>query len=148
MRAFATQVGVRETRRIAGDHVLTADELRCPEQFPDAIAAGAYPIDIHPAVGGELRYAGLGDDYAYQIPYGSLIPLGFDNALVAGRGVSATHSALAAIRGMTISMAVACAAGCAAALATRIGASAAGSMRAVSIDELRANLLNQGAKLR
>ncbi|MDM0116305.1 FAD-dependent oxidoreductase [Variovorax sp. J22R133] len=148
LRAFATQVGVRETRRIAGDHVLTADELRRPEQFSDAIAAGAYPIDIHPAAGGELRYEGLGDDHAYQIPYRSLIPLDFDNALVAGRGISATHSALAAIRVMTISMAVGHAAGCAAALATRIGASAAGSIRAVSIDELRANLLNQGAKLR
>jgi hypothetical protein len=49
LRAFATQVGVRETRRVEGDHVLTAGELLAPAQFPDAIAAGAYPIDIHPA---------------------------------------------------------------------------------------------------
>ena len=27
LRAFATQVGVRETRRVLGDHVLTAEEL-------------------------------------------------------------------------------------------------------------------------
>lgn len=98
LRAFGTHVGVRETRHILGDHVLTSEELLRPEQFVDAIAAGAYPIDIYPAVGGELRYEGLGDDHAYQIPYRSLIPVGFDNALVVRRGVSATHSAHAAIR--------------------------------------------------
>ena len=147
LRAFATQVGVRETRRIAGDHVLTAEELLRPEQFPDAIAAGAYPIDIHPAAGGELRYEGLGDDHAYQIPYRSLIPQGFDNALVVGRGVSATHSAHAAIRVMTISMAVGQAAGTAAAMAAKAGGTAA-DVRAVSLPTLRETLLRDGAKLR
>ncbi|RZL96707.1 MAG: FAD-dependent oxidoreductase [Variovorax sp.] len=143
LRAFATQVGVRETRRIVGDHVLTSEELLLPEQFPDAIAAGAYPIDIHPPAGGELRYEGLGADHAYQIPYRSLIPVGFDNALVVGRGVSATHSAHAAIRVMTISMAVGQAAGVAAAMAVRHH----GDVRAVSIPALRERLLDEGAKL-
>jgi 2-polyprenyl-6-methoxyphenol hydroxylase-like FAD-dependent oxidoreductase len=87
--AFGTQVGIRETRRVEGDHVLTAAELLQPVQFDDAIAAGAYPIDIHPAAGGELDYRGLGDDHAYQIPYRSLVPRALDNALVAGRGLSA-----------------------------------------------------------
>src|SRR5690606_28864542 len=114
--AFGTQVGVRETRRVQGDHVLTAGDLLAPAAFEDAIAAGAYPIDIHPAAGGELEYAALGDDHAYQIPYRSLCPAGLDNALVAGRGISATHQALAAVRVMTISMAVGQAAGTAAAM--------------------------------
>ena len=117
LRAFATQVGIRETRRVEGEHVLTAQELTQPVAFDDAIACGAYPIDIHPASGGELLYASMGDDHAYQIPYRSLIPKGVTNALVAGRGISATHAALAAIRVMTISMAVGQAAGTAAALA-------------------------------
>lgn len=146
LRAFATQVGVRETRRIVGDHVLTAEELLRPEQFSDAIAAGAYPIDIHPAAGGGLRYEGLGDDHAYQIPYRSLIPVGFDNALVVGRGVSATHSAHAAIRVMTISMAVGQAAGTAAATAAQQGNGRA-DVRSVSMRDLRATLLRDGAKL-
>jgi hypothetical protein len=115
-----------------------------PDQFPDAIAAGAYPIDIHPAAGGELRYEGLGDDHAYQIPYRSLIPVGFDNALVVGRGVSATHSAHAAIRVMTISMAVGQAAGTAAAMAAQ---SKQGKVRAVPVPALREQLLRDGAKL-
>ena len=44
LRAFATQLGVRETRNIEGDHILTAEKLLRPEPFADAIAAGAYPI--------------------------------------------------------------------------------------------------------
>lgn len=145
--AFATQVGVRETRRIEGDHVLTGEELLLPVEFADAIAAGAYPIDIHPAAGGGLQYQALGDDHAYQIPYRSLIPTGFDNALVAGRGVSATHTALAAIRVMTISMAVGQAAGTAAALASRQPAAAA-AVRSVPVDLLRQALASDGACLR
>ena len=147
LRSFATQVGVRETRRIEGDHILTADELRRPEQFADAIAAGAYPIDIHPVAGGGLQYEAMSDDHAYQIPYRSLIPLAFDNALVAGRGVSATHAALAAIRVMTISMAVGQAAGTAAALAAAAGAGKSAGVRAVPVETLRAALLRDGACL-
>lgn len=144
--AFATQVGVRETRRIEGDHVLTADELRRPEPFEDAIAAGAYPIDIHPVSGGDLHYESLAGDHAYRIPYRSLIPVGLDNALVAGRGISATHAALAAIRVMTISMAVGQAAGTAAALAVRLK-EARLDVRKLPIEALQSRLLDAGARL-
>lgn len=147
--AFATQVGVRETRRIEGDHVLTADDLRRPTLFEDAIAAGAYPIDLHPASGTGLRYETLGDDHAYQIPYRSLIPTALGNALVAGRGVSATHEAQAAIRVMTISMAVGQAAGTAAAMAAHGGSSRSNrpDTRQVSVSELRQRLGQAGACL-
>ncbi|MDF3822636.1 FAD-dependent oxidoreductase [Leptospira sp. 96542] len=143
LQAFATQVGVRETRRVHGDHVLTAEELSQPTSFDDGIAAGAYPIDIHPASGGELIYTPLGSDHAYQIPYRSLLPKDVRNALVAGRGISATHAALAAIRVMTISMAVGQAAGIAAALAC----AADGEVRAVDTVALRHLLLAQDAVL-
>lgn len=145
LQAFATQVGIRETRRVRGDHVLTAQELLAPPQFHDAIAAGAYPIDIHPAAGGELEYRALGEDHAYQIPLRSLIPTGLDNALVAGRGVSATHEALAAIRVMTISMAVGQAAGLAASMAT--SGNGRGVVRHVDTHQLRALLVKQGGLL-
>lgn len=142
--AFGTQVGVRETRRVQGVHLLTAEELLAPVAFDDAVAAGAYPIDIHPAAGGELEYAGLGDDHAYQIPYRSLLPAGLDNALVAGRGISATHRALAAIRVMTISMAVGQAAGTAAALAV---ATTQGQPGQIDVAELRRRLAAAGSLL-
>ncbi|MDO9434465.1 FAD-dependent oxidoreductase [Hydrogenophaga sp.] len=142
LQAFATQVGIRETRRVQGDHVLTADELLKPVRFADGIACGAYPIDIHPAAGGALIYSSMGDDHAYQIPYRSLVPTGLCNALVAGRGISATHAALAAIRVMTISMAVGQAAGTAAAMACQRGGPP--DVRTVDAAALRANLVAQG----
>jgi hypothetical protein len=150
--AFATQVGVRETRRIEGDHILNGDELRRPARFDDAIAAGAYPIDIHNATGGGLQYEELGDDHAYQIPYHCLIPTTLDNALVAGRGVSATHAAQAAIRVMTISMAVGQAAGTAAAMAAGYGETRGPggntpSVRRVSVPHLQRRLIEAGACL-
>jgi choline dehydrogenase-like flavoprotein len=143
--AFGTQVGVRETRRVHGEHVLSAEDLLRPTVFDDAIAAGAYPIDIHPAQGGELQYTALGDAHAYQIPLRSLCPLGLDNALVAGRGLSATHEALAAVRVMTISMAVGQAAGTAAAmLAAQDGPP---QRQRLDVPGLRAQLQRDGACL-
>lgn len=143
--AFGTQIGIRETRRVRGEYTLTAPDLLQPVSFEDAIAAGAYPIDIHPASGGELIYSSLGEDHSYQIPYRSLIPSGLDNAIAAGRGISATHEALAAVRVMTISMAVGQAAGTAAALAS--GRDRTGSVRAVPIRDLRSALAEDGACL-
>lgn len=145
--SFATQVGVRETRRVIGEHVLDAAELRQPVAFADAIAAGAYPIDIHPPSGGALHYEPLGKDHAYQIPYRALIPTALDNTLVAGRGISATHAAQAAIRVMTISMAVGQAAGTAAALAALQALGQRVDVRQVPVELLRQRLLDVGACL-
>lgn len=139
LQAFATQVGVRETRRVEGDHILTAQELMAPTVFKDAIAAGAYPIDIHPTKGGELTYKALADDHSYQIPYRSLIPRKLDNALVVGRGISADHEALAAIRVMTISMAVGQAAGTASAMLCKKPGPV--STRTLNVQELQKQLV-------
>ncbi len=50
-RAYVAQsgvsIGVRETRRIVGDYQLTAEDVLSARKFPDAIARGSYPIDIH-----------------------------------------------------------------------------------------------------
>lgn len=144
LRAFGTQVGIRETRRVRGEHVLTADELLQPVHFADAVAAGAYPIDIHPAQGGGLSYQELGPDHSYQIPWRCLLPTTLDNALVVGRGVSATHAAQAAIRVMSISMAVGHAAGLGAAQAVQSGR----PLRALDMAALQAALQAQGAVIR
>lgn len=142
--AFATQLGIRETRRVVGDLVLQADDLRRATLFDDSIAAGAYPIDIHLPAGAGLHYEQLGPGVAYQIPYRCLIPMALDNALVAGRGVSASHAAQAAIRVMTISMAVGQAAGTAAAIAA---CRHAGEVRRVDSADLRSKLTAAGAIL-
>lgn len=146
LRAFGTQVGVRESRRVQGDHVLTADDLLRPAVFDDAVACGAYPIDIHRAQGGGLDYRELGADHAYAIPLRCLLPAALDNALVVGRGVSASHAAQAAVRVMTISMAMGHAAGVAAALSCA-AADAPAMPRQVDRGELRQSLREQGAVL-
>jgi hypothetical protein len=114
--SFAPQLGIRETRRIAGLYTLTADDLRRGAEFTDTMALGAYPIDVHHSDDDAITFEELGTDHAYALPYRMAVPQGLDNALVAGRGLSATHEAHGAIRVMPTAMAVAHAIGTAAAL--------------------------------
>src|SRR5260370_33770218 len=79
------------------------------------MALGAYPIDVHHTGDGNITFEELGPDHVYALPYRIAVPQGLDNALVAGRGLSATHEAHAAIRGMPTAMPVAQAVGLAAA---------------------------------
>jgi hypothetical protein len=84
----------------------------------------------------------MGDDHSYQIPYRSLIPKNLENAYVVGRGISADHEALAAIRVMTISMAVGQAAGTASAmLCNSIGPALT---RSIDVKILQQLLLSDG----
>lgn len=141
--ALAAQLGIRESRRVRGDLVLTAEDLRAERRFPDAIAVGAYPMDIHPARGSGLRFETLGGDRSYEIPYRCLLPVGLDNALVAGRGISASHGAHASTRVMPTTMAIGQAAGAAAALAC----AGNGGSRQVDPGILRERLRQAGAFL-
>lgn len=140
---LAAQLGIRESRRALGDYVLTADDLRAERRFPDAIAVAAYPMDIHPAKGAGLSFETLGGDRAYEIPFRSLIPQGLDNALIAGRGISATHGAHASVRVMPTTMAIGQAAGTAAAMVVQGN----GGTRAISPALLRDKLREGGAYL-
>jgi hypothetical protein len=141
--ALAPQIGVRESRRVAGLRVLSADDLRAGTAFADRIAWGAYPIDIHPARGAGLTFVEFGADHAYAIPLGCLVPEGLDNVLVAGRGISATHEAHAATRVMPTVMAIGQAAGTLAAIAARGNATPA----ACDVAALQARLRADGAIL-
>lgn len=141
--ALAAQLGIRESRRVRGDLVLTAEDLRAERRFPDAIAVGAYPMDIHPAKGSGLHFETLGGDRSYEIPYRCLLPVGLDNALVAGRGISASHGAHASTRVMPTTMAIGQAAGTAAALAC----AGNGGARQVDAGLLRERLRQAGAFL-
>lgn len=120
MQALAGGVGVRETRRIKGVTVVTEEDLRAGRVFSDAIGMSAFPIDLHHS--GEhistIERLG-GESHRYTVPLSALIPVGLDNALVAGRGMSATHMALAALRIMPTVMLMGQAAGVAAAQAAR-----------------------------
>lgn len=115
----AVQTGVRESRMIDGEHILTAEELIACTKFEDSIACGNYDIDIHnPEGSGTSHYFFPAGQY-YTIPYRSLIPKDSENLLVAGRCISATHEAQASIRIMKIVCTLGEAAGTAAAIAVK-----------------------------
>lgn len=121
----ADHVGVRETRRIVGDYVFSADDVIQARKFEDAICRLAYPVDVHSGKGDgytkEEGKGGGGPNNAppgdwYEIPYRCLVPVGLDNVLVAGRCVSSTQAGHGAIRIMPSCIAMGQAAGAAAAL--------------------------------
>ncbi len=144
LNGFAPQLGIRETRRVRGHIVVTEQDLRGGRIFSDAIALAAFPIDVHDAkgVGTRLERVG-GPDHRYSIPLRALIPVSLDNAVVAGRGISATHTAFGALRIMPQAMATGQAAGAVAALAAQGNASPID----VPFERLRQVLTDGGAIL-
>lgn len=117
MMMTAPSIGVRESRMIEARHVLTRDEIVAGTHFPDGIAAGNYDIDIHSPDGGGTSHYYFPPGVYYTIPYRSLLPREFDNLVVAGRCIGATHEAQASIRIMPICVCTGEAAGTAAAMA-------------------------------
>ena len=113
-------IGVRESRRIIGQHVLSEDDLMQSRRFDDAIATGCWYLDLHP----NKTVVGSANDFdpkkvqpnPYDIPYRSLLPQNVENLLVAGRCHSATRGAHASTRVTVTAMAMGEAAGTAAAL--------------------------------
>jgi FAD-dependent oxidoreductase family protein len=122
-------IGVRESRRIVGEHVLTAEEILAATSFDDQIALCGAPIEEHHA-GDDTRWVYLDEGATYGIPYRALQPRGLDNVLVAGRCFSATHDAHASARSMGTCMAMGQAAGTAVALADEPKRLDAGALRA------------------
>jgi hypothetical protein len=138
------QVGIRESRRVMGEYVLTADDVLAARKFDDVVARGTYPIDVHSPTGKGTVLKRVPAGEAYDIPLRCLLPRGADNLLVAGRCISGTHEAHSSYRVMPIATATGQAAGVCAALAARAGI----SPRDVPAARVQAELLRQGANLR
>ena len=142
--ATATQIGVRESRRIEGEYTLTADDVLHARGFEDAIARSAYPIDIHNPAGSGTTTHRLAPGTSYEIPYRCLVPKGIEDLLVAGRCISTTHEALASTRLTPTVMTLGQAAGTAAALSLQRGV----TPRALDPATLRERLIRDGVDLR
>ena len=130
----APLLGVRESRRIRGEYQLNGDDYRSRAVFADEIGRFSYPIDIHSSstdpeeqkrVERVLCETRCKPGESYGIPYRSLIPLGVENLLVAGRCVSCDREIQSSLRVIPGCFITGQAAGAAAAMA------AAGNVRSV-----------------
>lgn len=137
---IAPMLGVRESRRIMGDHVLTAEEMIAGHRHADGVAMGGYHIDIHRPKGTWVESHNV---QAYTIPLRSLIARDVEGLVMAGKCISATHEAVAGTRVIPICMAQGQAVGMAAALAAKAG----GSVREVPIRKLQDLLVAAGAEI-
>jgi hypothetical protein len=116
---MAPQTGVRQTRLLEGEHIMTKEEVMKRVRFDDSIARGR--------------------DYYY--PYRSLVPRSVENLLVAGRHYSSTSSAQKMSREIPPCMAMGEAAGVAAALSIQSGV----AVRDVDVSKVQKLLRAQGA---
>ncbi len=136
------QVGIRETRHITGDYTLNENDILNGASFEDGVSCGTFAIDIHPPEGQQQIFTGSGKS-VYEIPYRCMLPQGIDNLLVAGRCISATHTAYGSIRVMATCMAMGEGAGTAAAIIAGKNC----STREIDTAQLRQVLVKNGQYL-
>ena len=139
-------IGIRESYKIDGVYKLTDTDLVENVMFPDAIAMGGYPIDVHApkrGTGEAGKKPKLTPGTWYSVPYRSLVTHEVSNLIVAGRCISATHRACGATRVTPVLMAISQGAGSAAAIAVKEG----GHVKDVDTQKLRAVLAGNGAFL-
>jgi hypothetical protein len=152
--ATAPLMGVRETRRIVGDYLLTIDDFLARRSFGDEICRNCYFIDVHHTAkdAEAMRKAGQGQHHAIRyekgeshgIPYRCLTPKKLRNVLVAGRAISSDRTTNGSVRVMPVCLATGEAAGLAAALAAR---NHQADVHAVDVAQLRTRLKEEGAYL-
>jgi hypothetical protein len=140
---LAPRVGIRETRRVMGEYVLTGDEAAQAAKHPDVITKGAHHIDIHQEGIRQVRIP-IADGGSYDIPFGCLIPKNVRNLLIAGRCISTDRTANGTTRMMGQCLGTGHAAGAAAAMCVKSGYE---DVRQLDVPELQKTLRTQGAVL-
>jgi len=148
--------GKRESRRLLGDVILTGEDLRDNEVFPDGCFPCTWGIDTHhPNTKYSEGHEGdefiadytHGEGYVYEgpywVPYRCLYSRNIGNLFMAGRDISVTHEALGAVRVMKTTGAMGEIVGMAAAVAKRHSC----SPREVYSDHLQElfSLMEEGA---
>jgi hypothetical protein len=142
---IATIPGKRESRRFIGDYILTQNDIERKTDFPDAVATGGWPMDIHAPRGIYDDAPATEWNYVpgtYNIPFRCLYSRAAENLLFAGRNISASHAAFSSTRVMATGGALGQAAGTAAYLCAKYGITPA-EVAASRIDELQ-SLLQRG----
>ncbi len=146
---IAPQLGIRETRRIVGEYMLTAGDVLGCARFDDSIGVNGWPLEKHVAGNVVWEWPPIPDSCGYnQLPYRMLLPRrtagsGVSNLLVAGRCASMTHEGQSAARVSGACFVMGEAAGTAAALAMKDGV----TVHDINVGKLQAALSGQGAFL-
>lgn len=140
------QIGVRETRRVYGEHRLTKDECMAGRLPTDGIFLCGAPIEDHrQGVDGqdETYWEYIPGAGVYGVPYGCIVPRSSQTVWVVGRCFSATHDAHASCRSMAQTMSMGQAAGLAVVHSLKQDEAA----NRLSVSELRGKLHDIGAVL-
>ncbi len=138
LRSLNSSVGVRESRKIIGEYILTEYDVKNEARFEDTIGIfpeflDAYGVVIMPTTG---RYL--------QIPYRMILPGKIENLLLAGRSVSADKIAFAATRQMMCCAVTGQGAGIAAAVSVKDDV----ACRRVDISKVQKKLEKQDVRIK
>lgn len=95
---IAPQIGIRETRRITGEYVLTEQDILGCRDFDDSIGVNGWPVEAH--VKGDVKFvfAPAQSRGFNQIPYRIIVPQRVENLFVAGRCASMSHEGQSSAR--------------------------------------------------
>jgi hypothetical protein len=140
---IAPQIGIRETRRIKGEYVLTDQDILGCRDFADTIGIQGWPVEAH--IKGDVKFVFTppGARGFNEIPYRIIVPQKVDNLLVAGRCASMSHEGQSSARVSGPCFIMGQAAGTAADLALGMGV----PPRAIDVAKLQQRLRAGGANL-
>ncbi len=141
------QIGVRESRHVIGEYVLAQDDVVEGRRFPDVVARGFFPVDIHDPSGSKGYQAGgstwIKPKGPYDIPFRCLVPRNLDGLVMTGRNISASHEAHGSLRVQGTAFAIGHGSGVAAAVAALAGV----APRDVDVRRVQEVLIAQHANL-
>jgi hypothetical protein len=140
---IAPQIGIRETRRVVGEYMLTEQDILGCRDFADTIGVQGWPVEAH--IKGDVKFVFAPPDSRgfNEIPYRIIVPQKVDNLLVAGRCASMTHDGQSSARVSGPCFIMGQAAGTAADLALKAGI----APRALDVVTLQQRLRSAGANL-
>jgi hypothetical protein len=141
---IAPQVGIRETRRVTCDYMLSESDVTDCADFDDNLGVNGWPIEEHVKGDVIFRFPDIPRARGYnELPFRMLLPQGMRNLFVAGRCAGLTHGGQSAARVSGACFVMGEAAATAAALALKSNA----APREVDHAALQAKLNAQGVWL-
>ena len=141
---IAPQIGIRETRRIVGEYMVSESDILECASFTDSIGVNGWPVEAHVSGSVLLKFPKIPESRGFnQLPYRMIVPKGIDNLFMAGRCASMTHDGQSSARVSGPCFVMGQAAGTAADMAMSAGVTPA----KVDVAELQRRLVGGGAYL-